>query len=194
MGNLIIKPNTGGDLKLQDEGGTDAIAINTSGGVSGTAVKDEDNMAANSATHLATQQSIKAYVDTAATQATTAAQGVGTGDSPTFAGFGGNAGQATAKAWVNFNGTGTVAIRDSFNVSSITDSDVGTYIVNFDTSLANANYSCITSVQEDITLNNWGYIVNFYTYYTTSQLGLRTCNNSATVLDTAWISATVFGD
>ena len=32
-------------------------------GVSGTAIKDEDNMASNSATHLATQQSIKAYVD-----------------------------------------------------------------------------------------------------------------------------------
>jgi len=31
MGNLIIKPNTGGDLKLQDEGGTDAISISTTG-------------------------------------------------------------------------------------------------------------------------------------------------------------------
>lgn len=63
MGNLIIKPNTGGELKLQEDGGTDAIAINTSGGVSGAAIKDEDAMGSNSATHLATQQSIKAYVD-----------------------------------------------------------------------------------------------------------------------------------
>ena len=52
--------------------------------VDGTAIKDEDAMGSNSATHLATQQSIKAYVDSAATTATTAAQGVGTGDSPTF--------------------------------------------------------------------------------------------------------------
>ena len=52
--------------------------------VDGTAIKDEDAMGSNSATHLATQQSIKAYVDSAATQATTAAQGVGTGDSPEF--------------------------------------------------------------------------------------------------------------
>ncbi|MBT6196220.1 MAG: hypothetical protein HOI54_04170, partial [Candidatus Marinimicrobia bacterium] len=36
-------------------------------GVSGTAVKDEDNMASDSATHLATQQSIKAYVDSQVT-------------------------------------------------------------------------------------------------------------------------------
>jgi hypothetical protein len=52
--------------------------------VDGTAIKDQDNMSSNSATHLATQQSIKAYVDTAATQATTAAQGVGTGNAVTF--------------------------------------------------------------------------------------------------------------
>jgi hypothetical protein len=67
MGNLIIKPNTGGTLNLQDEGGTDAIAIDTSGGVSGSAILDEDAMGSNSATQLATQQSIKAYVDSAGT-------------------------------------------------------------------------------------------------------------------------------
>lgn len=46
-----------------------------------------------------------------------------------------------AKAWVNFNGTGTVAIRDSYNVSSITDSAAGTYVVNFSTSFGSANYA-----------------------------------------------------
>lgn len=46
-----------------------------------------------------------------------------------------------AKAWVNFNGTGTVAIRDSFNVSSITDNGTGDYTVNFTTAMPNANYS-----------------------------------------------------
>ena len=43
-------------------------------------------------------------------------------------------------AWVNFNGAGTVAIRDSENVSSITDGGVGVYTVNFATSMANVNY------------------------------------------------------
>jgi hypothetical protein len=46
----------------------------------------------------------------------------------------------TAKAWVNFNGTGTVAIRASGNVSSVTDNGVGTYTVNFTTAMADANY------------------------------------------------------
>ena len=48
-----------------------------------------------------------------------------------------------AKAWVNFNGTGTVAIRASYNVSSITDNGMGDYTVNFTTALADANY-CIS--------------------------------------------------
>lgn len=47
----------------------------------------------------------------------------------------------TAKAWVNFNGTGTVAIRASGNVSSITDNGVGDYTVNFTNAMADANYS-----------------------------------------------------
>ena len=42
---------------------------------------------------------------------------------------------------MNFNGTDTVAIRASYNVSSITDNDAGDYTVNFTNALANANYS-----------------------------------------------------
>jgi hypothetical protein len=46
-----------------------------------------------------------------------------------------------ARAWVNFNGTGTVAIRASLNVSSITDNGTGDYTVNFTTAMPDANYS-----------------------------------------------------
>jgi len=45
------------------------------------------------------------------------------------------------RAWVNFDGTGTVAIRASYNVSSITDNGTGDYTVNFTTALVDANYS-----------------------------------------------------
>lgn len=48
-----------------------------------------------------------------------------------------------ALAWVNFNGTGTVAIRSSYNVSSITDNGTGDYTINFATALADANYAVI---------------------------------------------------
>jgi hypothetical protein len=50
-----------------------------------------------------------------------------------------------AKAWVNFNGNPTIAIRSSFNVSSMTRNALGDYTVNFTTALTNANYSCVTS-------------------------------------------------
>ena len=57
-----------------------------------------------------------------------------------------------AKAWVNFNGTGTVAIRDDFNVSSITDHASGDYTANFTTAMANANY-CLSGTAADLTPN-----------------------------------------
>lgn len=53
--------------------------------------------------------------------------------------------QYTCKAWVNFNGTGTVAIRASGNVSSITDNGVGDYTVNFITAMSDANYTTVGS-------------------------------------------------
>lgn len=51
----------------------------------------------------------------------------------------------SAKAWVNFNGTGVVAILDSFNVSSITDNGVGDYTVNFTNAMPSADYCTIGS-------------------------------------------------
>jgi len=50
------------------------------------------------------------------------------------------------RAWVNFNGTGTVAIRDSGNVTSITDNGTGNYTVNFTTAMPDANYSVCGTV------------------------------------------------
>ena len=51
----------------------------------------------------------------------------------------------SAKAWVNFNGTGTVAIRRAFNVSSITDNGTGDYTVNFTNAMVDANYCANTT-------------------------------------------------
>ena len=53
---------------------------------------------------------------------------------------GGDAPIYACRAWVNFNGTGTVAIRGSGNVSSITDNGTGDYTVNFATAMSDANY------------------------------------------------------
>ena len=64
----------------------------------------------------------------------------------TTAKLGSSEASGLAKAWVNFNGTGTVAIRASFNVSSITDNGVGDYTVNFTTAMVDANYSTLVAI------------------------------------------------
>ena len=65
------------------------------------------------------------------------------GDAPTYA----------CRAWVNFNGTGTVAIRAAGNVSSITDNGVGDYTINFTTAMPDANYVVCGSAREDAAAN-----------------------------------------
>ena len=54
-----------------------------------------------------------------------------------------------AKAWVNLDGTGTVAIRASYKVSSITDNGTGDYTVNFTTAMPDANYGVSTGLAFD---------------------------------------------
>jgi hypothetical protein len=64
----------------------------------------------------------------------------------------GNVGTApvyAARAWVNFNGTGTIAIRASSNVSSLTDNGTGNYTVNLTTSMTDANYSVVANHDSD---------------------------------------------
>ena len=63
-------------------------------------------------------------------------------------GYGSSAVAYGCRAWVNFNGTGTVAIRASGNVSSITDNGTGNYTVNFTTAMPDVNYAISISAQE----------------------------------------------
>lgn len=58
------------------------------------------------------------------------------------------------RAWVNFNGTGTVAIRASFNVTSITDNGIGDYTVNFTTAISDANYTVSICENASTTAND----------------------------------------
>ena len=102
--------------------------------------------------------------------------------------------QFTAKAWVNFNGTGTVAIRDSHNVSSITDNSAGNYRVNFSNNMANADYAVGTSGGGSSSYT--GSVKTDSTTYTrtVSYLPLLTFNVTPAGANTASINAIVFGD
>ena len=54
----------------------------------------------------------------------------------------------TAKAWINFNGTGTISIRDDGNFSSLTDHQIGDYTANYTNSFSNNNYSPVVTCKE----------------------------------------------
>jgi hypothetical protein len=105
----------------------------------------------------------------------------------------------TARAWVNFNGTGTVAIRASFNVTSITDNATGNYTVNFTTALADANYTALLS-SVGASTNEMSRIVGIRgvtatgaTTKTTTQLRVISGQGwSAGLLDNAEMNVTIF--
>ena len=101
-----------------------------------------------------------------------------------------------AKAWVNFNGTGTVAIRDSFNVSSITDNATGNYTINFTTAMPNANYVATMSIAAPDIGN--GVVVKSPSVTgtpdlkSTTQLQIIVTNASAVYADGSQIYVSVF--
>ncbi len=76
-------------------------------------------------------------------------------------GYGSVATAYGCRAWVNFNGTGTVAIRASGNVTSITDNGVGDYTVNFTTAMPDANYSSVASCSPSAGPNQRVVVMNF---------------------------------
>ena len=97
----------------------------------------------------------------------------------------------TAKAWVNFNGTGTVAIRASFNVASITDNGVGDYTVNFATALSDANYSVGGFVQQ-VSANAFLVGDPSGTAFTTTSVRFKAAQGNFTNVDATFATLQVF--
>jgi len=89
------------------------------------------------------------------------------------------------RAWVNFSGSGTVAIRASGNVSSITDNGTGDYTINFDTALVDANYAPVYAVSDPehaiINLNS----------LTTSSVSMQFGNRGSSIVDPDIVSIAI---
>jgi hypothetical protein len=102
-----------------------------------------------------------------------------------------NAAKRVAKAWVNFNGTGTVAIRDDFNVSSITDNGTGQYTINFSSSLVSANYtSALASFNNGA--NTTGYVCCLIGTQASGSLPIQTMiSNNNTIADSDVVNAII---
>ena len=94
-----------------------------------------------------------------------------------------------ARAWVNFNGTGTVAIRASGNVSSITDINVGIYTVNLTTAMPDANYS--VSITGRVSGAACFPFISGSTVPTATQIELVTRNLSANA-DSDYVCVSIF--
>ena len=100
--------------------------------------------------------------------------------------------QQSAKAWVNFSGTGTVVIRDSHNVSSVTDLSVGSYKANFTNNMANTNYSVATSSNPSYTTSEITPVAGVYqTNAADFTIHTRRYN---TLSDNPLVCGQVFGD
>lgn len=95
------------------------------------------------------------------------------------------------RAWVSFNGTGTVAITSSANVSSITDGGTGIYTVNFTTAMADANYTFGGSVRGNGSVNGWLGTGSGSTK-TTSALEVYCLSNVTTLYDASEVNVIVF--
>jgi hypothetical protein len=98
----------------------------------------------------------------------------------------------SAKAWVNFNGQGTIAARDSMNVASLTDNGTGDHSISFSNSFANANYAASMSSSSGA-LSNSDTMVNPYTWATGST-SIGTNNNSGAPVDRSYVNLSIHGD
>jgi hypothetical protein len=143
---VVIQPDNSGSLVLQTNSGTTALTIDTSqraAFVAGTAALPAITTTGDTNTGI---------FFSAADTIDFAEGGTAVGQFDSSANFKFNSGYgsvATAygcRAWVNFNGSGTVAIRASGNVSSITDNGTGDYTINLTNALVDANYGIILSV------------------------------------------------
>ena len=111
-------------------------------------------------------------------------------NSAQFATVSGTAPIYPCRAWVNFNGTGTVAIRASGNVSSITDNGTGQYTVNFTTAMPDADF-CLTGTAGGGTVNDY-FLTGQQATPTTTSARVTSYSSGGTAFDLAYINVAIF--
>jgi len=102
--------------------------------------------------------------------------------------------QGLAKAWCNLNGAGTIAIKDSNNISSVTDSATGQYVFIYTSNMANDDYALSGSAGDPNTRDC--VLMLPAASKTVSQVGVRTgqSNNTDTIYDASDVSTLIHGD
>ena len=112
--------------------------------------------------------------------------------------------QGLVKSWLNFNGTGTIAARDSFNHSSLTDVSAGNYTVTMASAMGNVNYSFSGNAAEN-NASSASRVINFGSNFdsdtldpnfTTTAFSVNGffCNSDGQEFDITFITTQIFGD
>jgi len=138
-------------------------------------------------------------VDTIVDKAGSGGTNVKVANTSTYVSDGGNVTQNTVqgliKVWINFDGTGTPAARDSFNVGSITDNGTGSYDIVFTNAMGNANYTTQCSLNNGTTdvsaAHDYGWAI---VDRTTADFRWDTENASNSQVDLGLLDALVLGD
>jgi hypothetical protein len=151
-----------------------SLKLNSSGG--GSVLLQEPSTASNRTLTLPDATTTAVGTDATQTLSNKTFSGAQTFGTASFAEPSGSAPLFAARAWVNFNGTGTVAIRASGNVSSITDNTTGDYTVNFTTAMPDANYSVVGMSMRDSTNASNLSVLGSATYNTISTTNVRVNN------------------
>jgi hypothetical protein len=100
-----------------------------------------------------------------------------------------------ALAWVNFGYSGSISVRSSYNVSSVTRVSTGVYNVTFTNNLSDANYSVIlTTCRENSENDHRGACVDLNGTYSTSTFRIATIVSGTTMTDRTYTTAVVFGN
>jgi hypothetical protein len=105
--------------------------------------------------------------------------------------------QSAAKAWVNFNGTGTVAINGSFSIASLTDNGTGDYQINFSSATSDAFYSAVSSSQQtssEASYVTWSCRTSGLTTARCKVSGVRENSTAGGAVDVFQVRTTVNGD
>ena len=170
-GNVGIGVTTMGyRLVVSSNGGTDATFISATGGVA----------------YVGAVGAKPLVFETNATERVRITSG---GDFQFNSGYGSVATAFACRAWVNFNGTGTVSIRASGNVSSITDNGTGDYTVNFTNGMPDANYATVCDASDT---GNWGTVTTLVTTLSGSQRIYTLLNNGTSLADPGVVCVAVF--
>jgi hypothetical protein len=188
---VVIQPDNSGSLVLQTNSGTTALTIDTSqraAFVAGTAALPAITTTGDTNTGI---------FFSAADTIDFAEGGAAVGQFDSSANFKFNSGYgsvATAygcRAWVNFNGTGTVAIRASGNVSSISDNGTGLYTVNFTNAMPDANYSTVAQCRWQVSGDSINTSITGSTF-SASSVAIRVGDSGWTLKDSAEVDVSVF--